>query len=545
MKISSPSRPSKDDLLAIAVILAGFGIVLLAMPIVHNFAIIDDWTYARNVERVVAGQGFAPSEYAQATLISHTYWGALFARLFGMNFTSLTAATVGMALAAALSFYALLRSLGYSPLLSGLGVGLLTLNPYFINLTYSFMTDITFLALLLLGCLFYFKGFAGFDSRWGYAWLLLGSLFASLAFLTRQFGLALPAAALLWLLAGRRWSWRGVAAVALLPALVAAGYYLWSRGFGPTFSSSVSREELFDLIRRPSVYATRAAHFVYLSMLLPGVLVPLYGRVRHWKIVTALALSVAEAVFLLWQVKQGQVEQGVGTLNELSYSWLTLSVPDPTLIYCLGAALTVWLAAGIAERAWPGFVLLLRRKRAPVAADFLYILAFILFVGTYFVSAGFLDRYWLPLLPFLIAAGLASLRGSSYLRRLFVVGVVAALGIYGSLVHLDMYAQVGTTWEAGRWLVSRGVPLDQIRVGYSWDGYHLHDAPRQRLGSLDITVVGRTFPPYLVSDPVYIVAETPQPGYTVLKRYTYLSMLGSFATKEIFVMQHSSPSSTR
>src|SRR5947207_3257465 len=82
---------------------------------------------------------------------------------------------------------------------------LLTLNPYFINLSYSFMTEITFLALLLLTCLCYFEGLgASGEGGKGDAWLWVGSIFAALTFLTRQFGLAVPIAAVLWLVYARR-----------------------------------------------------------------------------------------------------------------------------------------------------------------------------------------------------------------------------------------------------------------------------------------------------------------------------------------------------
>src|SRR5262249_55678086 len=150
---------------------------------------------------------------AQSTMATHAYWGALFATLFGDNFTNFTAATMVMSLVAALTFYILLRRLDFTPGLSGLGVALLTLNPYFINLSYSFMTEITFLALLLLSCLFYFEGLSGR----GDGWLWLGSIFATLTFLTRQFGLAVAVSALLWLLYARKISWVRAAAVLLLP----------------------------------------------------------------------------------------------------------------------------------------------------------------------------------------------------------------------------------------------------------------------------------------------------------------------------------------
>lgn len=530
----------KSDLLAIALILCGFGVAVLLMPVAHDFAILDDWTYIRNVEHVVAGQPFRPSEFAQATLIVHTYWGALFSWLFGMNFTSPTVANIVAAFIAAVAFYALLRRLSYSPLLSGLGVALLTLNPYFINLSYSFMTELTFLATLLLSVLFYFEGLGRLQARYGIVWLIAGSVFATLAFLTRQFGVALPFATLVWLFFGRALTWRRTVAVALLPVLAAVIYSAWSSRLPTTFISSVSRDEILDLARNPSTYVTRAAHFVYLALFLPGILVPLYGRVRHWRVVLPLAVAVGAVVYIIWQVKHGLVDQGTGSVSELSYLWLGALFRDPTFVYCIGAALTVWLVAGLVERAWPGVVPFLRRRRSVSPVDFLYIVALVLFAGTLIVSLGFLDRYWLPILPFLIAGGLAAVKDLP-LRRAVALPAVAAvvLGLFGALVHLDMYDSTEAAWTAARGLVAQGAPVDKIRAGYSWDGYYLFDLALQRAPDMDVDVIGRTFPAYLpgVSDPEYLVQGTPQAGYNVVAQYPYLSRLGGFVTEEMLVLK--------
>jgi hypothetical protein len=523
----------KRDLLAVLLIVAGYAFVLLVMPITHEFGYLDDWTYSRTAEKIVNGPGFQPSEYAQMTLVTHAYWGALFATLFGFSFTALTAATMAMSLIAALTFYVLLRWLGFGPKLSGLGVAILTLNPYYIILSYSFMTEITFVALLLLACLCYFKGLETLDNRW----LLGGSIFAALLFLTRQFGLAIPLAAVLWLVLARRLNWSRLTAVLLLPLLAMVGYYAWSRGYGPTFSDSVSREALLDMVRRPSVWATRVAHFVYLAAFLPGLTIPLLGKVRHWKWVTALAVAMAGLVYLLWQVKFNQVRAGRSTLDDLSYTWLQPFFGDPTFIYCLGAALTVWLVAGIVERDWQSGLALLRRQRLPVPTDFLYGVAIILFIGTYLVSAGFLDRYWLPLLPFLIAAGLRVVQGATVWRLIPVLGILLLVGAYGATVHLDDYAALSARWQAGRWLVAQGIPYEKIENGVNWDGYYLYDKALAQYESHDILHIGRIFPPHEIIDPEYIISGQAMPGYEVLNSFSYESRLTGFKTHQLLVLK--------
>lgn len=535
--IPTTTRPglNKHDLLATALILAGYFLALVLMPIQHDFAVMDDWTYVHSAEQVAMGQGFQPSEYAQSTMVAHAYWGALFAQLFGINFTTFTAATMTLSIVTAITFYVLLRRLQFGPGLSGLGVAFLTLNPYFINLSYSFMTEITFLSLLLLSCLFYFEGLNGR----GDAWLWLGSFFTGLTFLTRQFGLAVAIAAFIWLLYARRLTPSRLVAIAMLPMLTAGVYFLWSRGFPTTFSGSVGREELRDLFRSPTEWAKRAGHFIYLELFLPGLLAPLFGKVRHWKLIAIMSIASSALVFVLWRGKLSLVEQGQSTLNELSFYWLQPLISNPTLLYCIGAALTVWLFAGLVERSWPGFVALARRTRQPEPSDFLYLVGIILFVGTYLVSGGFLDRYWLPVLPFIIIAGLAWARGRTIRSLAPALAILVIVSTLAVLVRLDQYDFVGAQWQAGRWLVNRGVPYTKIENGYTWDGYFLHDEPGKRFGAgnLDINKIGRVYPPKLVIDPEYVIDTSQHQGYHLLKTFPFISRLDGITTHEWLVMQ--------
>jgi 4-amino-4-deoxy-L-arabinose transferase-like glycosyltransferase len=532
IKASAPGRLDRRDVGVVLAILVAYGVALLLMPLAHNFAYLDDWTYARAVENVVNGQGFQPSEYAQATLVATTYWGALFAWLFGFSFTMLTAATMTLSAVATLTFYVLLRRLGFTPGIGVLGTAILALNPYYLVLSYSFMTEIPFVAALLLSCLCYFEGLR--SGR--LAWLWVGGSFAALAYLTRQFGLVVPVAMLLWLAWTRRWSWPQALASALLPILAALGYAVWTSRFGPTLSAGVGREEIVALLR-PFTWLNRAAHFIYLAAFLPGLTLPLWSRVRRARLIGVLAAALAVAVYILWQVKGALVEQGQSTINDLSYSWLNPPFANPTLIYCLGVLLGVWLIAGIVQHDIQGYVAFFRRPRSASPAAFLYLVPTILFAGTYVVSAGFLDRYWLPLFPFLIAGGLASLRGRSLrgLAPVFVALLVVAG--YGVVVHLDDYAYHAAAWEAGRFLVQQNAPLDKIASYTGWEGYYLGDEALARLGSHDLAVVGRVFPPDQIIDPQYQVSTAPVAGYEILARFPYRSIRAGLVTQEMLALR--------
>ncbi len=539
------------DRVAVGAIVLGYVVVTALMPPVRDFALLDDWVYTRLAEGIVHGQGLAPSQYAQATLIFHEFWGAGFVALLGDTFTAVTLATVTLSLLGALAFYAILRVLGFSTSLSALGVAILVLNPYYLYLSYTYMTEVTFTSMALISCFCYLLGICGnrtkddgpkaMDNRGAkmsasIVWLALGGLFAALAFLTRQFGLALPVAALAWLFVARKMTITKALAVLALPLVAVIGYYVWSSKFGTTFSGSVGREEILELAN-PGEWAQRAARFVYFALFLPGLTVPLWSKPRRWRVGLALSVLGGVAAFGLWQLKLRLASEGQSSLDELSFTWLRPVFGDGvliTLVYSVGAGLAVWLLFGMAERAWPALVGIFTRKMEAPPALLFFLAGAILFAGTYVVSAGFLDRYWVPVLPFLIAGGLYGVKRWSW--RL-LVPALAVVGVFGALVHLDDYAAMQARWDAGRDLLASGVPVDRIENGYAWDGYYLGDSSMARYPNLDVRVIGRIFPPYEVIVPDYVIDNVPMEGYTIVDRYRYFSYLNGWGYREMLVLK--------
>src|SRR5205823_13027248 len=132
---------------------------------------------------------------------------------------------LAMSAAAILLFYLLLRHLAVAPAYALFGAALLGLNPIFVYLSYSFMTDVTFLAFVLAGCLCFVRAMQGY----GNVWLWYAGAATALAYLTRQFGILLVPVALGYMVWSRKWSWRGALSIAAVPAAVAVLYMLWER----------------------------------------------------------------------------------------------------------------------------------------------------------------------------------------------------------------------------------------------------------------------------------------------------------------------------
>ena len=161
----------------------------------------------------------------------------------------------------------------------------------------------------------------------------------------------------------------------------------------------------------------------------------------------------------------------------------------------------------------------------------------ILFLGTYLVSGGFLDRYWVPVLPFVIAGALYTVKGRSWRSLVPSLVVLAMVASYGALVHVDDYAAMGARWKAGRDLLASGVDMDKIENGYAWDGFFLGESSMARYPNPDMQVIGRIFPPYEMIDPQYVIDSEQRAGYTVVKQYPYFSILGGMKEQEMLVLE--------
>src|SRR5919197_991689 len=172
-------------LVALALAMAA---LLAVVPPLGEFPINDDWLYARTGQGLIErGQLMVPA-WAACSLLLQAYWGGLFARLFGFSHGALRASTVVLGAAGVLGCYALLREL-LDPGRALLGALLLLVNPLYVTLSYSFMSDVPFLALTFWALFCYTRALRG--TRPSSAWLAAGSALARGASLVRPAGVAL------------------------------------------------------------------------------------------------------------------------------------------------------------------------------------------------------------------------------------------------------------------------------------------------------------------------------------------------------------------
>ncbi|MGA7731620.1 MAG: glycosyltransferase family 39 protein, partial [Chloroflexia bacterium] len=281
---ATPRLPRLPDLRNLLIILAGWVLVLLLIPPQHEYPILDDWIYAGSVRTMLDTHTFVMPAQSQANLIGLTLWGLLWVSIFGFSYTVLTYSTLFWSLVALFAFYGIARTLHVGPWGALLGTALLGFNPLFVHLSYSFMTDLPFLGLVLASCYFYIIGLQG-GSR---LYLLPAGLLAGGAFLIRQFGLLVPVAFLAYLLLDallqRKWRWLDLALTAIVPLVIFVGWYIWSRDIPPTFAqtSSAARASNF-ILKEPwlRVFALRSLTVLPFTALFAWAAIKL-RRSRWW-----------------------------------------------------------------------------------------------------------------------------------------------------------------------------------------------------------------------------------------------------------------------
>ena len=523
----------------LALILAGAVALVLLLPPAHDYPIIDDWIYAGSVQHQLATGVFVMPAASQANLVGLTLWGTLWARVFGFSYTTLTWSTLVLALGGLLAFYGLARRVRVPPGGALVGTALLGLNPLFLHLSYSFMTDVPFLALTLGACYGYVRGL---QTRRP-AWLLVAGVLAGWAFLIRQFGILVPAAFLGYLLLdglrGRRLHLPQIAAVIVIPTLILAGWWLWSHGQPPNlWTAALARRRAMFMFTDAwlRVILIRALTLLPLAALSAwGAvrlrrrrlwLVPLWAGVliAGWVAVGGLHenwIATTDPPFLirvgpLALLIPAQVDTFIGYGNILRLGGLDFADylqmplwPRETwvAILVLGAGLGALLLAKVTDVVLRPPRMRRDRRLSPLLGVYL---AGLLIAGVSLAALTELyDRYLLGFLPFLI---LFVVRGSRTWGRLawgYALTALAIVGVVGMLLQADAVDHDNARWQAAQWLA---VGEGAVHAGYDWDNVN----PGRNATS--------------------IVSDLPRPGFRVEARFPYLSRMAGFQTREVLAL---------
>lgn len=216
------SNSIRDVMIVLGAVGGLWALTLALVSPTGEFPLNDDWIYAGAVQNWMETGDYVSHPFTTANLVGQAWWGKLFCGVFGFSFTALRWSTLTLWLLAGWATGLIALRLQAPPWIAALAGGLIIANPLAMNLGYTFMTDVPFMALMALAGYCYVRGLEA--HRW--TWLLAGSLFGAGGLLVRQFAILLPLALVLVL---APWSprWRRREAVAPVVSLLLPWVAAW------------------------------------------------------------------------------------------------------------------------------------------------------------------------------------------------------------------------------------------------------------------------------------------------------------------------------
>lgn len=485
----------------ILVVLAAFAASAVIVPTMTDIATTDDWGYSVSVGMLVEEGTLKVFEVVAATAVGQVLWGSLFALVFGMSLGVMRLSTVVMVALGGVALFAILRMLGVSRSRSVLGMGVWLFNPLTFSLAFSFMTDAHFASVMLMSLAFYIKGLRPGEENLKI--VLIGSFLAGFAFLIRQQGALIPfSVGLYLLLTGKVWfRWAAVKrilAVALIPAFMLVGYYVWLQWFNDVphvqqdFLADIERkgwEGTWLLIRRIPVYV-----LFYAGLLLLPVILAIAPR---WRAEPKGALFRSPITFYAFGTWAIVVVAGLyfagRRQHEMPFAPQFVGLggfgpPDVIgsrqRLVERGTEFTIALTIVAAIGAIVIGLLICRQlisERSPERAGF-WLVAMVgvwQFVGVFppsyhYTNRGVtLDRYLLPVIAVLIIATMWSLRDVRLFQPIAWLAL-AGVAVFSTAAERDYLVFMDAIWDMAEYANENGVENDRLDAGSGWDGYHLY-----------------------------------------------------------------------
>src|SRR5271170_2709303 len=168
---------------AAAVVVGWYLFALLILHPLTDAPVVDSWLYGSAVRRFLRTGEMRFAGFTQAMPIAQVFYGVGWAHVFGGNSVSLEFATVTLAVLCGVMFHALAIRCGAPRWQALAATGLLICNPCFLFLSFSFMTEVPFLAALLGSHL----AFAHAEGERRISFLWLSASLALIAFAVRPF----------------------------------------------------------------------------------------------------------------------------------------------------------------------------------------------------------------------------------------------------------------------------------------------------------------------------------------------------------------------
>src|SRR5262249_51902075 len=130
-------------------------------PLAQNFPLGDDWAFNLGAFLFAEGQGIHYSQWASMPQLGQWLWACPLIWIYGKSFLALRLSTILLSMLGLAAFYDLLRQDGrLSQRQAALATAILAVNPLFLLLQGTFMTDVPSLSFALIALALYTRALA-------------------------------------------------------------------------------------------------------------------------------------------------------------------------------------------------------------------------------------------------------------------------------------------------------------------------------------------------------------------------------------------------
>lgn len=496
-------------------------IIFIINPI-GDFPLNDDWCYGKSVKTLYENNYLKLYNWGEMTLVAHVYFGYVFTELFGFSFTSLRVSTLFMGYATILGIYELLKLVNVKRKLRLLATTLCIVNPIFLALSFSFMTDVPFYAITVWILYFFVKALQ--TNRWKY--IIIGILLSYWAFLIRQLAWVFPVVWLVTFLLTKKWNTKTLikACVPLLAMLVFSivfsyimeHYGLLQERYNSKFKLLINRLKNFNF----STFRLGIEYFLvsltYLGFLLAPFVLFFRNKFRFKR--KKIVVFVFTLCVTLYLFKTGK------TLPYLDNIWINFGI-GPTMMYdfydnvkltpSYRPPLLFWqivTALGVFSGVYVVFqlhrtIVLFTKNRTVSSVNVLLVLFFGIYLAP-FLIVGVYDRYLLPLFPVVLI--LLANKEKMILKKIptvFASIFIILLGYFSICATHDYLSWNRVRWQIVNELLKKDIPKNQIQAGGEYTTWYFFSEEKEKW--------------WLDVKPVYTLVFNPKINENILKTYRY------------------------
>lgn len=513
-------------------LIIGFYIIGIIFVLPHfNFPLNDDWVYSKMTKVFYERGKIEFLNWGEPTLVFQIWWGALFCRLLGFSFHALHASTLLLSLVGSIAFYLILKHFKIEEYKAVLGSLVLLANPIFFFNSFTFMTDVPFLGLMLLTIYLYLK----FDESDNLMTLILASIFSIAAFLIRQNGIFLPLVFFLYLLfkkGGRkRLSPLNIFWLLGLPLVVDIAFLFWRYSQPNVWSRPLTMPN--------ALWTFQLGFYIleYIGFFTLPLMLALFLKIKNWRkffatlnpvIFAVIFLSLTGCIvvtkkfmpylgnqisvygmFGLYEVLAGSRPVmfprlfwiGVTALSTLSISWI---------IYMIVMVVRARVRSS-----------LVKLEFFESSKEFIFLFTLLQLLFPLIIGNAF-DRYILVLIPGVVLFVLDASKRFEFSKTLSIIGLLFFLSLSVVLTYNTINWNKAR-WAEGRSLLKTGIPVSKIDGGFEWNGW-FYPKP---VGSKHADTVESYFKPWYLRkifpdiDNEYVISFSPLEGYKIVKKRRY------------------------